>query len=164
MPQDGRIQTATFSYEGATGYNSMPIEFGSRGEACELLGVHYHCLGLRTDQDSSFITALSSNPDFEVTPPVAIGEIMAGKSTYGLLCIVQDFYQATADGLAMGEAVLTWIIPLYGLIRPRRQMWVWSISANITMPLVCEIYYRPVTLQDDEMDLLNRKYGLYRRT
>ena len=153
MPQEGNIQVVTFSKElTSPDFRSAAIEVGARGEAVELLGVHYFLETILTA--GTFNVGLSSNPEHVLNPPATTDLFLFDPAIYG---------KSGWQKLNVNESE-TRVIPLYGLIRPRRQIIVWAWeSASIVAILTIEVYYRPVQLSKTDLDTLNLKYGKYRR-
>lgn len=157
----GVVQMVTSTQLIAVGVGSMPVEMGARGEAVELLGIHTSITQVFDISGFYLATALSSNPAWYPTPPIVTTQgLLEDKSVYGV-------------GVILGQTITTVgakaftlpIIPLYGIVRPRRQILVWSFQLSggpVTFRV--EIYYRPVKLGKEDLDSLNLKYGKYRRS
>jgi len=164
MPREDRpVQVASLGYKltGSPNDRGLPFEMGAVGEAVELLAVHYHVADITAANAGYIYFALSSKAS------------TASLLSHAFFFQTHDFYGVHCWQWALSPNGINWIsnvqiqsavVPLYGIIRPRRQMWHIRILA-VSIPYIrMEVYYRPVELPREELDLLNRKYGLYRRT
>lgn len=154
MPAEGKPQVMTFSRNVTSpNFGSAPIEMGAKGFAVELFAAHYFVENAVGAFNSHF--ALSSNPEHELTPPPTTNDFLSDPAIYG---------HSGSEIASTFLTSMTRIIPLYGIIRPRRQIlvWVWD-TATATNFIRAEIYYRLIELGKTELDTLNLKYGKYRR-
>ena len=171
MPQDGNLdlQVARFDHEGNLtegDYIGHSIELGGRGRLVQMWGIH-HYLGTPSAEEGfgQFISALSSNPqNAGEHPDFGIGQLFADKSLYGTL---MRNYRTAIAGVSGGFALWTetWVVPLYGIIRPRRQIWVLWFGQNIvgSDKAGIEIYYSEIPMPRQDVISANRKYGKFRR-
>lgn len=145
---------------------TVPFDAGARGEVIELIAVHY------TFSNPDLVPGrlamgLFSNPSpaARANPLVGLTYLRESPDVYGFFQW-DSWVTVTAPGTGTVENFTTTeIIPLYNLIRPRRQLLAISWGQGVvTIGLRVEIYYRPKSLPKHEIDLINRKYGLYRRT
>lgn len=150
-------------------YGSRVIEFGARGNAVRLLAVHYSSDFFQANSSAYLSCALSEDPRHEVTPP-STQELFHenAKALYGKYNWIHAQVIDAGAGEAYGVTGMlqTAVIPLYGIIRPRRQIFVyyWLHSTGPQTRLIAEVYYEPVSLDRTTLDTLDRKYGKYRRT
>ncbi|KKL76935.1 hypothetical protein LCGC14_2039890 [marine sediment metagenome] len=162
MPVAGKVQVASLhiSSNVSTG-QGFAFQIGARGEAVELLGVHYFYTGGPMNVDHSLLLGISSNPGHLTNPPSTLVGFLADKAIYGEN--IRDYRQLiTVEGGRVSQ-IQTVIIPLYGLVRPRRQILVSLATTPSVQEVRAEVYYRPVTLSKIELDSLDLKYGKYRR-
>lgn len=147
-------------------YTSLPVEFPiGVGQVVSLIAVHWHIETLKdTGGAAIFVAALSENPEHEAAPPGGVAELHGNQSLYGMatfVCIVQQNAINHAYGLYCG----TQVIPLYGLLRPKRQV---AVFANVWAAGVTgirgDIYYKEAQPSVALVDAINRRYGKYRRT
>ncbi|MBA7582725.1 hypothetical protein ES708_24662 [subsurface metagenome] len=148
---------------------AVPIDFGGHGDVCELLAVHYSPYDLFASKyvEGMFFSGLSSN--FELLDNLTLAsmshwDFAADRSIYGRYMWrhrQQGATPATGNTMALID---TSIIPLYGLIRPRRQVWVIVTIGFPGINAAMELYYRPIRLADEDRDTVNRRYGKYRRS
>jgi len=148
-------------------FESVVVDFGSESKAVKLLGVHYSCDNIIMHVDAYLCMALSSNPTHELNPPFDVASFHSDPSLYGRWNY-QNRQLVTNENTEVFVQQLkteTAVIPLYGLIRPRRQIlcYYWGQSVYLNR-LVAEIFYKPVMLDRESLASLDRKYGKYRRT
>lgn len=164
MPEEGNVQVAIKGFQTTTAgtfdSGAVIIELGARGQAVEMIALH-HTLGIiLTSLGQYNLVGLSTNPEHELAPPEGVDLFLKDSAVYG----VSNFsYNGVGTNFARSER--TNIIPLYGLIRPRRQVLVWLCGNTDEIPtdIRVEIYYRPIELNKVDLDALNLKYGKYRR-
>lgn len=169
MPGEGstQVQVANFSVRTGTGITktAISIEVGGRGEVAELWGVHYSHFDLFpvTYVEGFAFHGLSTNPELLEAAPLAAmdhWDFAADHSIYG-----RYMWRHRAQGVGGTSALIdTSIIPLYGLVRPRRQVWVIVTISFDGIDAAMELYYRPIRLAQDDQDAIDRKYGKYRRS
>ena len=165
MPQEGKIQTkVAVALAAGNEARGVPIEMGARGEAVELWAIHHSIERLPSSSTSLVLySGLSSNPELEGPIVPTLRPFIADKSIYGLSA------QTWEVDIGIGGVVLnyqrTQIIPLYGIVRPRRQIWVFlhTTVPDISGEIRIEVYYRPISLNKTDLDALNLKFGKYRR-
>ncbi len=164
MPDEGKVQIVRRSLVIPTGARpiSTPVEMGAKGEAVELLGIHTSLFNFSSLDTFTLITALSFNPSHEQLTPTDRIAMIADPALYGTSLSFKS-EDLTVEGGRVYEQN-TQIIPLYGLVRPRRQILVvLYTSIGATGHIRIEIYYRPIRLSKVDLDSLNLKFGKYRR-
>ena len=163
MPQEGNVQVSTFFATVATGQVvSQVVEMGAKGQAVELLGIHTSFFQMRANSIARISTALSTNPEHLLAPPTSVVEMLRAKSLYGLSITGHETALVVEGG--NDQSWTSIIIPLYGIIRPRRQILILGQSGGVAgNEFKVEVYYRPSELSKVELDALNLKYGKYRR-
>lgn len=138
---------------------SQPVDFGIRkNQLVKIWGVHWTVSAY--DANSSpliWVCALSSDPTHLDTPPSAI-EIIGSQATYAV-----NNWVKRSNGVNFSTELNTVNIPLYGLLRPRRQIVCFSNTVLTNVRMRCEIYYEIVEGSQVEVDAVNVKYGKYRR-
>lgn len=141
-------------------FGSKIIEMGGgEGNVVELIAVHWH-IELVNGAIMWQSLALSSNPEHLLTPPADIASNQLDVALYG-----RAVWIGRTDAVGESWVAGTIVVPLYGIIRPRKQIMVWGIIASTSVVgLTGEIYYRPVVLAQRDRDSINRKYGKYRRS
>ena len=163
MPQEGNVQVVVPTLavvEGTT--TGSVVEFGARGEAVALQGLHVAIEGFSSAVELIVFVALSSNPGHLLTPPVTDAARRGDKALYGATIFAcREELTSTGGRTYCVPSIST---PLYGLIRPRRQILLINfINPGVTPTIRVEIYYKPLSLGKIELDALNLKYGKYRR-
>ena len=145
-------------------YSSMPFELGGRGNAVKLYGISYHIDYFVVASTCYLYFALSSNPTHELTPPGNEDIFWADQALYGFAAKSMSSQFGAAD-YGAAAVLQSQYVPLYGIIRPRRIIFVAiTLHLNYSIRTRAELYYEPVELGGIELDTLNRKYGRYRRT
>ena len=141
-----------------------PVEMGAVGDAVELIAIHYNVLALTHSSNLNLLMGLSSNPEHLLAPPADRVMFTVDPALYGTI-INGWMRELVGESYGVGREYNPVIIPLHGLVRPRRQIFVVSYYALVFSVFYrAEIYYRPKSVGKDELDSINRKYGLYRRT
>lgn len=165
MRHGDNVQVAIKEFRSeAVTYNSMIIEFGALGQAVKLKAVHWHIDFATSTTNNYLAMALSSNPRHDLNPPGDQDLFFEDESLYGFGSFVYNQAAAGSDYARM-VTFYSIIIPLYGLIRPRRQRIVWyHLASGIQIRLRAEIYYEAIELDRVTLETLDRKYGKYRRT
>ncbi|MBA7553299.1 hypothetical protein ES705_45889 [subsurface metagenome] len=139
----------------------IPIEAGARGELMAINSVIYTPPDIGLAPHKIIMSALSTNPEHEANPPASIEEFMTSKALYAKSIWLSN---ASGEGDYLHKAE-TKTIELYGLMRPRRQIWViyavFMISEEKWFGL--ELNYRPVKVDNNTLSEYNRRYGLYKR-
>ena len=166
MPHEDDIKVASFTFEGGAGpafREGVSIEVGGRGKVVQLWAAHYHI----TNFDTALVfaqwsTGISENPEHALDPPLSSSAMARSRAVYGRM---------TWNGGWAGNAgtwdVKPWVIPLYGIIRPRRQIWVnVGVMGEVNdFKPVLELYYTPIdTLPRQVLNSINRSRGKYRRS
>lgn len=169
MHPDDEIQVATFALppdEQFVYSIGFPIELGGRGKVVRMWSVHYHTYFLDGDSQTIRIRqALSENPEHELRAPVLTAEFAQDKALYARSIVDSEIVNFAANQVGVRQ----WesrVVPLYGLIRPRRQIWVNIITQGLKDMSPCiEVYYSPVSdLPRPIIDTINRARGKYRRS
>ena len=160
MPEEGKLQMVAFSRNiAADDFGGSPVEMGARGEAVELWGLHLVIGEMAVVVSQSLMVALSSNPRHELTPPGSEDAFIVDPALYGM-AMARKTTHTNVGEISIPQS----FVPLYGMVRPRRQIVVWSfIRPSATVVFRVEIYYRPVSLGKEDLNALNLKYGKYRR-
>lgn len=162
----GNVQVATVEERYFSPvYAGLPISFGAVGQAVKLHAVHYS-FDFFVASASLYVTcALSTNPQHELNPPGDQDLFYQDEALYGFASLL---YGQSRDGINWGLSAsipATIVIPLYGIIRPRRQVLVfYFLHSGQYIRIRTEVYYEPITLDRVSLDALDRKYGKYRRT
>ncbi|KKL81201.1 hypothetical protein LCGC14_1997140 [marine sediment metagenome] len=164
MPAEGEIQVANVHVGGltSTGGAAFPFEAGARGEAVRLLAVHYSYQPFPANGSYLIFAGLSSNPETSTAPPASFLAFLADKAIYG--ASAYSINEVVGAAGVWQVRTSTQVIPLYGIIRPRRQLVVVHMTIGGIFEIKAEIYYQPVALGKTDLDALNLKYGKYRRT
>ncbi len=162
MPPEGNVQIAAFGFEvPGVGSGAFAVEIGAKGEAAKLLAIHYSLQRVFPETGQRYQMALSSNPNHLLTQPPTEIAMLTDKALYAFWAFTHEEIVGAAG---VWQAIQnTQVIPLYGLIRPRRQIFVFRSFAETTTNLRIEIYYTPISLGKTELDTLDLKYGKYRR-
>ncbi|KKM65648.1 hypothetical protein LCGC14_1489110 [marine sediment metagenome] len=163
MPQEGNVQVVvpTVSVEAGTA-KGFVVELGAKGEAVALLGLHVGIEEFLPSGEFVVFVALSSNPGHLLTPPATSAARAGDKALYGATLLTGREVLDTSGGRTYTIPSIS--TPLYGLIRPRRQVLiVFFVNPGVLPKIRVEIYYKPLSLGKIELDALNLKYGKYRR-
>lgn len=137
---------------------------GGDGNLVRILACHWgiELLDVGADADRIIELGLSSNPEHDQVGAGTFDEFVANKAVYAKATIIHNH-----DGAGDSDAT-RWnkVIPCYGLVRPRRQIFVWSIiNGNVATGLWLEVWYEPFAeMNRVERDRVNREYGKYRRS
>lgn len=180
MPHEDEMQVAVFSARPnvqTTDNGSAPIEMGGgEGNLVRIWACHWAIELLKMPEEALsgdlFLgLALSSNPEHELTPLEDFVDFQDNKALYArgqwtwnfrAFAFLQIEGAYASDRQAQTQ---TQIIPVYGLVRPRRQIFVWSLLAfTAAMGLTLEVYYTAFGATRTEREEVNRKYGKYRRS
>lgn len=166
MPHEDDVKVASFDVhdeDGVAFERGLPIEVGGRGKVVQLWGAHY----LLTNMDTAltfmqFVTGLSENPEHVLNPPASAIAMSQSRAVYG-----RAHWNAGWAGAAGTWNTLGMWVPLYGIIRPRRQVWVMVgvQGESVQFNPVLELYYTPIdTLPRQVINAVNRSRGKYRRS
>ena len=164
MRQEGETQVLTYNQHVGESNPavSIPIEAGARGELIAINSVRYSPPDIGTFAAIHWVimNALSTNPEHEENPPASIAEFMESKALYARSV---QLHLSAAD--LPDHTIEVIHVPMYGLLRPRRQIWViYAVgisSAEVWYGL--EVNYRPVKVDDTTLSEYNHRYGLYKR-
>lgn len=148
-------------------YTSIPVEFPvGISEVVSLIAIHWHIEQVVGGGGATglLMAALSENPEHELTPPVGVAEFQGNANLYGMATWL-SISGVNGSDWAFGLSGTTLIIPLYGILRPKRQV---AVFANVWQTgftgIRGEVYYVPVQPSRDVVDAISRRYGKYRRT
>ena len=162
MPAEGNVQIVSYyTTLAASDFRSTVLEMGARGEAVELIGINFSIESFPAAEQQFMAVGLSSNPTHGDSPPSSLPAIMENKAIYALFMARHTEFVGAAG--VWQTSIETKVIPLFGLIRPRRQILVWGFGGDSVSAFRAEVFYRPVSLGKTELDTLNLKYGKYRR-
>lgn len=156
------LEVSTFSVRDTSVFNvGFPMELGGgEGNLVKLVAVHWHIESIQFTSAVLILAGISSNPEHELTPPFDFDSFMQNKAIYG-----RGSWTAAAltSGFDSQNGV---VVPLYGLIRPRRQIMIVSvINSTAATRVTGEVYYEPfVETNRVERDRVNREFGKYRRS
>lgn len=148
-------------------YTSVAVEFpiGIK-EAVSLIAVHWTIerpLGA-VQGEHLFLAALSENPEHELTPPVGVAEMQGNLSLYGMASWL-GVSSAVGDGRTQDTSIGTIIVPLYGILRPKRQIAVFgNVASTGVTGIRGEIYYTEERPPLEVVNAISRRSGKYRRT
>ena len=155
-----------YSRTPATSYTSLPVEFPiGIHQVVSLLAIHWQLESMKNNATSGlFVAALSENPEHELNPPIGVAELQGNLSLYGMATWMQIAGQGGSDwGWATSSHTL--IIPLYGILRPKRQVAVFaSIWHTGVTGVRGEIYYEEETPPSNIVEAINRRSGKFRRS
>ncbi|MBA7554137.1 hypothetical protein ES705_46749 [subsurface metagenome] len=142
------------------------IPINMQGKAVRLWAVHYSiAVALGQTGSGLWVNALSSNPSHEgEQAALNLDYFVRSPDLYGTSAWIDRVIVWEPAGVGITRTS-TKIIPLYGIIRPVRQIWIVYLVGFVGSDrMICEIYYEPIELAKSDLDSLNRKYGRYRRT
>ena len=145
---------------------SEPMEFGARGEVVSLLAVNYQIYYTQNAALWFYGLALCSNPELYPMPlTFGLPEFLSDKALYGR---VTELYRTVpVVGQLDAYQIKSAYIPLHGIVRPRRQIFIFNqvglYTSATNARASCEVYYRSLRLPKAEKDAINLKYGKYRR-
>lgn len=148
-------------------YTSYLLEFPiGLKEVVSLIAIHWSIEAINWYGASSLVIGcLSENPNHELTPPLGVAEFMSDPALYGLCSWAGTLTQAGTEGRSLMIVPATQIIPLYGMLRPKRQVaLIAQISGVALLGMRAEIYYEEARPPTDVVDSINRRYGKYRRS
>ncbi len=169
MPREDEMQVGVFySRPVITGGDegSLPINLGGgEGNLLQIWALHWNIEAVFPGPNRQLFTgvALSSDPEHELAPLINFEDFQSHRALYG-----RALWIAGHDGI--GDTTVSQeskAVPVYGLIRPRRQIMVWSIlagDAQGSMGIGLEVYYTPMGAPFTEREEVNRKFGKYRRS
>jgi len=166
MAHDLIKKKAIYTRTTASSYTAIPVEFPiGIGQVVSLIAIHWHIETIHTDStDGLIIAALSENPEHELNPPAGVAEFQSDPDLYGTGTFLSTWTHAGTEGQSQ-TSFGTLVIPLYGILRPKRQVAVFAqIWAAAFLGIRGEIYYEPETPSAEIVNAINRRYGKYRRT
>lgn len=160
------IQVANFyTRESSPSNGGRQVEMGGgEGNLVEIIAVHYFIENLAVDANHDILIqqGLSSNPEHIDIGAGAFDVFPQSKAIYAKSAIISN-HDGTGDTTATRWADR---VRVYRLVRPRRQIWVWSIlNGSAATGIWIEIYYEPFTESNAaDRDRVNREFGKYRRS
>ena len=114
---------------------------GGEGNVVELLAVHWSFELWQSGSTSWISLAISSNPEHLLAPPIDLAFFQADPALYGRATWIMRNNPPAA------LTATTLVIPLYEMIRPRKQLFVWGlINGDSLTGMTGELYYRPVVM------------------
>lgn len=143
----------------------IPVELGGRGGVVQMWGIHHYIDGNHggASVHAIWASALSSNPDHEGELALGLDDYFGSPAMYGTH-VYSESQLYTPSGGASTIRHLTAVIPLYGIIRPRRQIWVqYFVTFAGSNRSGIEIYYSEIDATRRQEAQVNYKYGKYRR-
>lgn len=160
--QVGRFSTLTeFDF---SNWRGIPIELGARGGLVQLWGIHHYLAQapVSTDYGGLWASALSSNPDHVGDIALGLDEFIGSPALYGTMTVASGV-STTVTG-AQSSRYWAMYTPLYGIVRPRRQVWVLYLVIHEGFHRMgIEVYYSEIEAGRVDEDAVNRKFGKYRR-
>lgn len=169
-PEDNLdIQVARYWSDGdlkvGTQWRGTPIELGGRGRLVRIWSVNYYVEQISDDPTelSMWLNAMSSNPEHQGDLVRASAEFFMDRALYATSVMFNRINKAATGGAS--RMMWTQQIRVYGLIRPRRQIWVlWTLGMATWFMYGIEIYYSEIPMPQQDVITANRKYGKYRRS
>jgi hypothetical protein len=161
MRNDVQVAVAGLRVPSGNTVDSAVVEMGGgEGNLVELLAVHWHVESVQGGAAVLLVAGLSSNPEHELSPPADFIESMQDPAVYGRASWTGQLH---TSGFDSQNGV---VIPLYGLIRPRRQIMVFiNINDTTLTQFTGEVYYEPFTEPNRvDRERVNREFGKYRRS
>jgi hypothetical protein len=137
---------------------------GGDGNLVRIVAVHYFIENLAVDANADLLIqqGLSSNPEHNDVGAGAFDVFPQDKAIYAKSAIISNH-----DGV-LDSTATRWAdrVPCYGLVRPRRQIWVWSIlNGEAATGIWIEVWYEPFEETNKvQRDRVNREFGKYRRS
>ncbi len=168
MPPDGDTDIQVARYWNLTIFKSpfvwrgQVVELGGRGRLVQLWAIHHYMLnlGVTIGAQVTWASALSSNPNHEGDLGLVVVDFLGDAALYGT-----SLRNEIDSGTSISRDVVTQIVPLYGLIRPRRQIWVLCLEDLLgNRGFGIEIYYSEIPMPRQDVITANRKYGKHRRS
>jgi len=161
------MEVARFSNLKDLGFGNwigIPVELGGQGTLVRLWGVHHYIANINSTVPAASLwgSALSSNPEHIGELAFGLDEFMRSPALYGTWL---SPYRTIGTG-SQSLSLHTGLVPLYGIVRPRRQIWVlYLVGSAGSDRQGIEIYYNDDVGRDkDLIDETNRKFGKYRRS
>ncbi|MBA7686060.1 hypothetical protein ES703_94496 [subsurface metagenome] len=165
-PEDDLVEVLVVKHETAGGAVSeaTPVEMGAQGKLVELIAIHYAVEYLGLPNVTWIVNmGLSSNPNHLLNPPISRAHFLGDSSIYGAFSHTFTMLIAGAT-YALGHWLDLQVVPLHGLIRPRRQIFVIRVDTPVATRVRLEIYYRPIAIKGIIKSTIDRKFGKYRRS
>lgn len=148
----------------ASTYTATPVEFPiGINQAVSLIAIHWHIETIHSPStDALVVCALSENPEHELNPPTGVAEFQGDPDLYGMATFLTSWTHSGTEGQSQ-TSFGTLVIPLYGMLRPKRQVAVFANIWGVTIGIRGEIYYEPEIPSREIVNAINRRYGKYRR-
>jgi hypothetical protein len=166
MPAEDEVKVATVMDSNGLADGdqlALPVEFSvGISQVAELLAVHWNISAFGHSSVTYYSACLSSNPEHLLTAPTSIG-MFQSEATYGLYHWDSRVVVAGTDNAYVYKTE-TAVIPLYGILVPKRQVVCWESEMVSTVIFKAEIYYRVKTISRQLVDAINIKQGKFRRT
>lgn len=153
-----------------------PFEVGARGQAVQLWAVHYHVYNSLADVALTWLgIALCENPDIADKYPGGPAAFRTGFGSVLFQRTASLYGRATwhmrrgttglGDTGSYNRDVNSVIVPLYGIVRPRRQVLLaCGIGYTAKIDVGAEIYYTAVGGVPDLISAVDLARGKYRRS
>ena len=147
-----------------TGQEGVVAELGGgKDNLVAIVAVHYGLDFIEVDANADRLVQLgmSSNPEHENVGAGGITAFVTDPAVYAKATLTHNH-----DGIG-DSAATEWSheVPCYGLVRPRRQIWVLGLVTAATVGFWAEVWYDDdVQVSQGDRDAVNRKYGKYRRS
>lgn len=156
MPADVKVSVFSQSVK-YDSVEAIAIEFGiATGESIELWGVIYSFKNEENGDWENIETALSTDPSHLLNPPAALIQESS--------CYAYFKRSKRVTGTTHIAELESFVLPLYGLVRPKRQIWIVANNIGLTQPFRLEVYWSQFKASLEDIATINRKYGKYRRT
>jgi len=162
------IQVARFArlQDSFNNWWGQPVEVGGKGSVVSMVGIH-HFSPANTPELAAgaqiWGSALSSNPDHAGDLALGLDEFYSSPALYGTaVSTARLITTVTGAAATQYRSIYT---PLYGIIRPRRQIWVqYLVGLDGSLRYGIEVYYEEVVGPQVAIDAVDRKFGKYRRS
>lgn len=146
-------------------YASIAVEFPiGIGQVVSLIAIHWHLEQVKSSTGAGLLmAALSENPEHLANPPIGVAEFQGDPDMYGMATWA-SFSLVNGSDWARDSVTHSLIVPLYGMLRPKRQI---AVFANVWVDYTGvrgEIYYEEETPSSEVVNAISRRYGKYRRT
>lgn len=174
MPVDGEVRELVVATDLINDEENLgiPISFGvgRKDRAVRLWGAKYSISGFTASAGVTLTWgfALSENPEHELAanrPTLVFA--FSNEAIYAFHYARKgafQFQQGEHGGGAYAFEDHTAHIPLYGILRPFRQIAMFWNESDAGVKMRAEFYYSPVSEGVIDLESLNRQKGAYRRT
>jgi len=162
MPHDLIKKKVIFTRSTSASYFAVPVEFPvGLNQVVSLIAVHWSIEFTRLAAGQGlFWAALSENPNHLATPPAGVAEFQGDPDMYGMACFIGNMAGAHFNPTVLQPHV----IPLYGILRPKRQVAVFANVWGTNLGCRCEIYYEEEEPAGAIVDAISRRSGKSRRS